>query len=57
MKPMDPKPYITHTFEHKASIYSKSMAITTVRTGVSYHTMQIILSIFYMHVILQVSLG
>jgi hypothetical protein len=54
---MDPKPRITHTFDHKANIYSKPMAITTARTGVPCHTMQIILSVFYMHAILQVSLG
>jgi hypothetical protein len=54
---MDPKPYITHTFDQKANMYSKLMANTTARTGVSCHTMQIILSVFYMHVILQVSLG
>ena len=55
-KPMDPKPRIT-TFDHKANMYSKPMAITIARTGVPCHTMQIILSVFYMHVILQVSLG
>jgi hypothetical protein len=31
-------------------MYSKPMAITTARTGVPCHTMQIILSVFYMHV-------
>jgi putative flippase GtrA len=41
---------MNHTFDHKTNMYSKPMAITTARTGVSYHTMQIILSIFYMHV-------
>ena len=56
-KSMDPKPRMIHTFDHKANMYSKPMAITTVRTGVPCHTMQIILSVFYMHVILQVSLG
>jgi hypothetical protein len=50
-------PYITHTFDHKANMYSKPMAITTARTGVLCHTMQIIFYVFYMHVILQVSLG
>jgi hypothetical protein len=54
---MDLKPRITHTFDHKANMYSKPMANTIVRTGVPSHTMQIILSVFYMHVILQVSLG
>jgi hypothetical protein len=49
--------YITHTFDHKANIYSKLMAITTACTDVLCHTMQIILSVFYIHVILQVSLG
>jgi hypothetical protein len=57
MKPIDPKPRITHTFDHKANMYCKLMAITIARTGVSCHTMQIILSVFYMHVILQVLLG
>ena len=56
-KPMDPKPRITHTFDHKANMYSKLMAITTARTSIPCHMMQIILSVFYMHVILQVSLG
>ena len=32
-------------------MYSKPMAITTARIGVPCHTMQIILSVFYMHVI------
>jgi hypothetical protein len=41
-KPMDPKPLITHIFDHKANMYSKPMAITVVRTGVPCHTMQII---------------
>jgi hypothetical protein len=52
-------PHITHTFDHKANMYSKpmAMAITTARTSVPCHTMQIILSVFYMHVFLQVSLG
>jgi hypothetical protein len=49
-------PYITHTFDHKANMYSKPMAITTTCTGVPCHTLQIILSVFYMYVILQVSL-
>ena len=31
-------------------MYSKPMAITTARTGVLCHTMQIILFIFYIHV-------
>jgi hypothetical protein len=31
-------------------MYSKPMAITTTRTGVPFHTMQFILSVFYMHV-------
>ena len=53
---MDPKPRITHTFDNKANMYSKPMVITTTRTDVPCHIMQIILSIFYMHVILQVSL-
>jgi hypothetical protein len=39
-------PYITHAFDYKANIYSKLMAITTACTGVSCHTMQIILSDF-----------
>ena len=56
-KPMDLKPHITYTFDHKANMYCKLMAITTARTGVPCHMMQIILSLFYMHVILQVSLG
>jgi hypothetical protein len=46
-----------HTFDHKANMYSMSMAITTARTGVPCHTMQIIMSVFYMYVFLQVSLG
>jgi hypothetical protein len=33
------------------------MANTTTRTNAPCHTMQIIFSVFYMHVILQVSLG
>ena len=49
-KLMDSKPpYNIHTFDHKANMYSKSMA-TTVCTGVPCHTMQIILCVFYMHV-------
>jgi hypothetical protein len=54
---MNPKPRITYTFDHKANMYSKPMAITTAHTSVPCHMMQIILSVFYMHVILQVSLG
>jgi hypothetical protein len=50
-------PQITHTFNHKVNMYSKPMTITTTRTDVLCHTMQIILSVFRMHVILQVSLG
>ena len=57
MKSMDPKPCITHTYDHKVNIYSKLMAITTARTGLPCYTMQIILYIFYMHIILQVSIG
>ena len=34
-------------------MYSKHMAITIAHTGVPCHTMQIILSVFYMHVIFQ----
>jgi hypothetical protein len=49
--------HITHTFDHKANMYSMLMAITTAHTDVPCHTMQIILSVFYMHVFLQVSLG
>jgi hypothetical protein len=45
-------PHITHTFDHKANMYSKPMAITSARTGVPCHTLQIILSVFYMHVFL-----
>ena len=56
-KLMDPKPRITHKFDHKANMYSKPMAITTARTGVPCYMMQIILSVFYMYVILQVLLG
>ena len=44
----------THT-DHKANPYSKPMAITIARTGVPCHTMQLVLSVFYMQV-LQVSL-
>jgi hypothetical protein len=43
-------PHITHTFDRRANMYSKPMAITTAHIGVSCHTMQIILSVFYMHV-------
>jgi hypothetical protein len=50
-------PHIMHTFDHKDNMYSKLMVITTARTGVPCHTIQIILSVFYMHVFLQVSLG
>jgi hypothetical protein len=56
-KPVHPKSRITQTFDHKANMYSKLMANTTVHTGVPCHTMQMILSVFYMHVILQVSLS
>jgi hypothetical protein len=49
--------HITHTFDNKANMYSKPMAINIARTGVPCHTMQIILFVFYMHVLLQVSLG
>jgi hypothetical protein len=38
-------------------MYSRPMAITTARIGVPYHTLQIILSVFYMYVILQVLFG
>ena len=31
-------------------MYSKPMAITTARIGVPCHTIEIILSVFYMHV-------
>jgi hypothetical protein len=48
--------HITHSFDHKANMYSKPMAIATVCIGIPCHTMQIILFVFYMHVILQVSL-
>ena len=47
-KPLDPKPPHTHT-DHKANLYSKPMAITIARTGVSYHTIQLVLLVFYMH--------
>jgi hypothetical protein len=43
-------PHITHTFNHKANMYSKPMAITIACTDVPCHTIQIILSVFYMHV-------
>jgi hypothetical protein len=43
-------PHITHIFDHKANMYSKPMAITIPRTSVLCHIMQIILSVFYMHV-------
>jgi hypothetical protein len=47
-KPLDPKP--THKcIDHKANPYSKSMAITTAYTGVPCHTIQLVLSVFYMH--------
>jgi hypothetical protein len=32
-------PHITHTFDHKANMYNKHMAITIARTGVPCHTM------------------
>jgi hypothetical protein len=54
---MDSQPSHNAHIDHKANMYSKSMAITTAHTGVPYHMMQIILSVFYMHVFLQVSLG
>jgi predicted PolB exonuclease-like 3'-5' exonuclease len=38
---MDQKPRITHAFGHKANMYNKSMAITTARTSVPCHTMQL----------------
>ena len=41
---------LNHTFDYKANMYSKAMAITTASAGVLCHTMQIILSVFYMHV-------
>ena len=47
-KPLDPKPPPPHT-GHKANLYSKPMAITTARTGVSCHTIQLVLLVFYMH--------
>jgi hypothetical protein len=40
-----------HTFDHKSNMYSKFMAITTARTDVPCHTMQIIFSVFYIHVL------
>jgi hypothetical protein len=54
---MNIKPRITHTFDYKANMYSMPMAITTTRTNFSCHMMQIILFVFYLHVILQVSHG
>jgi hypothetical protein len=42
--------HITHTFDHKTNMYSKPMTVTTARIDVPCHTMQIILSVFYMHV-------
>ena len=48
MKPLDPKPPPIH-IDHKANLYSKPMAITTVRTDIPCHTMQLVLSVFYMH--------
>jgi hypothetical protein len=54
---MDPNPRIRYTFDHKVNMYSKPMTNTTARTGVPCHTMQIILSVSYMHIILQVSLS
>jgi hypothetical protein len=47
-KPLDSKPL--HAFDHKLNMYSKSMANTTTCTSALCHMMQIILSIFYMHV-------
>jgi hypothetical protein len=41
--------HITYTFDHKANMYNKPMAITTARTGVPCHTMYIILFVFYMY--------
>ena len=41
-------PHITQTFDHRANMYSKPMAINTACTDVPCHTIQIILSIFYM---------
>ena len=32
-------PYIIHTFDYKANIYSKPMAITTAHIGVPRYTM------------------
>jgi hypothetical protein len=40
---MDPKPHITHTFDHKANMYNKPMANTTARIGVPCYTMQLLL--------------
>jgi hypothetical protein len=57
MKPMNSKSRITHTFDNKVNMYSKLMANITARTGVPCYTMQIILYVFHMHIILQVSLG
>jgi hypothetical protein len=54
---MDPQPSHNAHIDHKANMYSKPMAITTARIDVPCHTMQIVLSVFYMHVFLQVSLG
>jgi hypothetical protein len=40
----------THAhIDHKANMYSKPMAITTARTGVPCHTIQLVLLIFYVH--------
>jgi hypothetical protein len=39
-----------HTFDHKANMCSKLMAITPAHTGVPCHTMQIILFVFYIYV-------
>ena len=41
---------LNHTFDYKANMYSKPMAITTTHTSVRCHTMQIIMSVFYVHV-------
>jgi hypothetical protein len=46
IKSLDPK---SSHLTIKANMYSKSMTITTTRTSILCHAIQIILSVFYMH--------
>jgi hypothetical protein len=62
IQPNDFRPIVTEPLEILPYVLYrhltiKPMANTTVCAGILCHTMQLSLSVFYMHIILQVSLG